>query len=476
MARPTLFDRLGQFVQAVLIAYIAWKYYKKNVESKVCAVTDSNCADTYFSATYTESREKFLSRSRAIRGAKTYHLPIHETYGDALFTDITILNEESSSEHLLLHLSGVHGVEGYTGSGIQNHLLHQIESGAISLREESEGAEPPPIVVFVHAVNPFGFHTTRRQNEDNVDLNRNLKTEAQWTALRESGPNAFHYEECDGFFNPSFHIEAVSAFIVRVGIPAAARPYALNLFHNINYAMTWMRAAFYALTVGAKQMKSASIIGQMHDPEGCQYVGDGRRAESHQKLMAFLSSKFEEHSHWRQISKITVIDVHSGDAGYGVDKLLTADPENEMKLKRLFLDYDDKDLIQSLRSSEMANSPQFLDGIYDEANGFSFEYGAFMGAMVEREGVDVLAFAAEFGANHCVETVGMCWIMEHGYFREYEAAVKRGDLDEEVRGVMDDLVQRSKKWLRAVFYVEEPKWKKVVVQRGRRVFTQCLLR
>jgi hypothetical protein len=29
-----------------------------------------------------------------------------------------------------------------------------------------------PTIVFVHAVNPFGFANNRRVNEDNVDVNR----------------------------------------------------------------------------------------------------------------------------------------------------------------------------------------------------------------------------------------------------------------------------------------------------------------
>ena len=32
--------------------------------------------------------------------------------------------------------------QGYTGSGIQNHLLHQIESGSISFDQDHDAAEP----------------------------------------------------------------------------------------------------------------------------------------------------------------------------------------------------------------------------------------------------------------------------------------------------------------------------------------------
>lgn len=210
MAGPSLGDRLGQFIQAILIVYIAWKYYKNNVQSKICAANDPNCADDYFSSNYAESRTKFLSHSRAIPGANTYHIPIaSDNTGDQtddLFMDITILNENSLSNHLLLHLSGVHGVEGYVGSGVQNYILHQIENGLMSL-DDGTANQPPPIIIFVHAVNPFGFNSTRRVNEDGIDLNRNLKTEAQWEALSNGGPNKFHYEDCSGFFNPSFHLE-----------------------------------------------------------------------------------------------------------------------------------------------------------------------------------------------------------------------------------------------------------------------------
>jgi hypothetical protein len=34
------------------------------------------------------------------------------------------------------------------------------------------GANDEPTLVFVHAVNPFGFANNRRVNEENIDLNR----------------------------------------------------------------------------------------------------------------------------------------------------------------------------------------------------------------------------------------------------------------------------------------------------------------
>jgi len=40
-----------------------------------------------------------------------------------LFIDITIINENSESNHLILHTVGVHGVEGFAGSAVQNSML-----------------------------------------------------------------------------------------------------------------------------------------------------------------------------------------------------------------------------------------------------------------------------------------------------------------------------------------------------------------
>jgi predicted deacylase len=61
--------------------------------------------------------------------------------------------------------SGVHGVEGLFGSAVQLALLERLAAWQLPA-----GAA----VVFLHAVNPFGFAWQRRFNEDNVDLNRNF--------------------------------------------------------------------------------------------------------------------------------------------------------------------------------------------------------------------------------------------------------------------------------------------------------------
>jgi hypothetical protein len=69
------------------------------------------------------------------------------------------------ARRVLVVLSGVHGVEGFLTSALQADALTRW---AVAL--------PPDVgVLFVHGVNPWGMAWWRRQNESNVDLNRNWR-------------------------------------------------------------------------------------------------------------------------------------------------------------------------------------------------------------------------------------------------------------------------------------------------------------
>ena len=120
-----------------------------------------------FSHTYADCRAKFLAVISAAGGA---HLAAHENprrgpAGEALFTDIARIGP-ATAKRLLILVSGTHGIEGYSGSGCHTGWL----AGGHFARQA--GAETA--VLFVHAINPFGFAWGRRTNEDNVDLNRNF--------------------------------------------------------------------------------------------------------------------------------------------------------------------------------------------------------------------------------------------------------------------------------------------------------------
>src|SRR5688572_13023566 len=117
-----------------------------------------------FAADYAEARDKFLSAAR-LAGAAThrYDNPTKGLKGEALSTDVARLGPDDASR-ILVTISSTHGVEGYCGSGCQVDWLASVGAA---------GLPGGTAVLFVHAINPYGFAWTRRVTEEGNDLNRN---------------------------------------------------------------------------------------------------------------------------------------------------------------------------------------------------------------------------------------------------------------------------------------------------------------
>jgi len=121
-----------------------------------------------FSQSYAEARTKFLDATRDAGLALTaYPLDIQGRDGEELAIDAAWQGARDA-ERLLMLSSGCHGVEGYCGSGAQVALLRDA---AWRDRVDRSGVA----VLYVHALNPYGFSHTRRVTQENVDLNRNFQ-------------------------------------------------------------------------------------------------------------------------------------------------------------------------------------------------------------------------------------------------------------------------------------------------------------
>ncbi|CAM3999975.1 M14 family metallopeptidase [Bordetella tumulicola] len=121
-----------------------------------------------FSATYQEARDKFLLAARDRQLSHTENvLPARRgLHDEALATDIVWIGPEDA-DRLLIVSSGIHGVEGFCGSGCQIALL---KDDSLLDRAKDLGVA----IAIIHAVNPHGFSYGRRVNEDNIDVNRNF--------------------------------------------------------------------------------------------------------------------------------------------------------------------------------------------------------------------------------------------------------------------------------------------------------------
>ena len=215
-------------------------------------------AARHFSQTYAEARAKFLDALAAhqIEVTHNVHPAARGRDGEALAMDCALLGP-AGAERLLILTSGTHGVEGFCGSGAQVALLRDAEF--ISRLSESGVS-----LLFVHAVNPYGFSHWRRTNEDNIDLNRNFIDH------RRPYPPGEAYAEVHPLLVPpqwppgADNEAAIAAYIEKRGLPAwqqamTGGQYAFRdgLFYGGN-APSWsnrtVRAVLRSFAGGAKRM------------------------------------------------------------------------------------------------------------------------------------------------------------------------------------------------------------------------------
>lgn len=117
--------------------------------------------------TYRQARTAFLHASeRTGAWTREFRHPLTGPSGEALAMDVSWFGDASASRATVV-ISGVHGVEGYPGSALQSALLEDVCSGALRI-----GADTA--LVLIHAINPWGMAWGYRENEDNVDVNRNF--------------------------------------------------------------------------------------------------------------------------------------------------------------------------------------------------------------------------------------------------------------------------------------------------------------
>jgi len=120
-----------------------------------------------FAATYAEARGKFMQAAEvAGLDVESHPHPMLGRDGETLAMDV-VREGARDANSLLLITSACHGAEGFCGSGVQVALLRDAAWHA-ALRDSGVA------VLYVHALNPYGFSWLRRVTHEGVDLNRNF--------------------------------------------------------------------------------------------------------------------------------------------------------------------------------------------------------------------------------------------------------------------------------------------------------------
>ena len=315
-------------------------------------------AASAFSASYAEARRKFLEAAGAAGLAvesKPHPLPGIE--GEPLFMDVA-RDGHPSAARLLVLSSGCHGVEGYCGSGVQVDALRDA-----SLRERA--AKAGVAILYIHALNPYGFSHFRRTTHENVDLNRNFHD------FSAPLPQNVEYRELHPLL-----------------VPQEWPPSAQNL----------QALQAYIAQHGEKAYQSAISRGQHEFPDGPFYGGQA-------PTWSNLAVREVLRTHGRRAGRLAWIDIHTGLGPSGVGE-------------RIYAGRDDAAAIARARDWWGGEGRTPITSFYDGSSTSAFLTGLmFTSAYEECPQAEYTGMALEYGTVPVMETFhalrGEQWLNRH---------------------------------------------------------------
>jgi hypothetical protein len=244
----------------------------------------------YFSPDYVTARQRFLDAcEKANAELTTLTLSVRGPSEERLSIDVAYVGP-NHPKRLLIHTSGIHGVEGFPGSGVQVRLLERWAEGELQIPDDTG-------LMIAHAINPYGFAWLRRVNENNADLNRNFLPPGDAYVGEPA-----RYHELDKLLNPR-------------------TPKSLFDFFPLKAAWTIVRMGFNVA-------KQTIAEGQYERPKALQY-GGSRLYEGPTLWMEHLDKILPN------VKQVIWLDFHTGLGPFGVDSLFVIGDDSPEAIDRL---------------------------------------------------------------------------------------------------------------------------------------------
>jgi hypothetical protein len=242
--------------------------------------------------TYRDARTRFLAAASAAGArVRSFDHPERGIEGEDLAVDVAEVGPADATDVIVV-VSGTHGVEGYLGSALQVQHLASFD-----------GATDGPAIVFVHALNPYGFSWVRRVNEDNVDLNRNF---IDWS--HPPVANTGYAELADALVPGDWSAETQER--------------------------TFLEMAAKLEEVGIDRLQQIVSGGQYSHPGGVFY-GGAEPVWANRWLRTFLAERLTG------VRRAAIIDLHTGLGPWGHGELISSEEPGSEAYARQVAWWDD---------------------------------------------------------------------------------------------------------------------------------------
>ena len=305
-----------------------------------------SAAGDVFSSSYAQARSLFLAAAGAagLQVEGKPH-PLKGRDGEELAMDVA-RDGHPSADKLLIVSSACHGVEGFCGSGVQIAALQDAQ-----WREHT--SRLGVAVLYIHALNPYGFSHLRRTTHENVDLNRN-----------------FHD------FSKPLPVNQAYRDIQSLLLPEEWPPSPANSAAIGNYIAKHGEAA----------LQAAITRGQHDFPDGLFFGGI-------QPTWSNLALREVLRAHARRAGHIAWIDIHTGLGPSGVGE-------------RIFAGRDDAAAVARARNWWGAEGATPVTSIYDGSSTSAFLTGLMWGAAYDEcPQAEYTGIALEYGTVPVLDTL-----------------------------------------------------------------------